>query len=419
MWRRSLAGDGLTMRIIVLGSAAGGGFPQWNCACPNCRKPGRVTPTCARGRNPDLAVTADGVHWLLFNASPDIRAQIMATRRPPIRRARRGATRPIAAVLLTNGDVDHVAGLLTLREKQPFGLYGTQATSTSSRDNPSSAFSTGRRAASAARARPARRTGAGLAVQIFAVPGKVPLYLEARRGRDRRRRPTSTIGVGCRRRAQPPRLHSRLRRRSRRRCGTALDGAPLVLFDGTVFEDDEMTAPASAKTGAPHGPHADVRRPDGSLARLDGVAIGRRIYIHINNTNPVLVEASPSGARSRRRVGASPMTAWSSSYERRSIRRHGDVARRLEAALRDIGATRYHHLHPVPAAAPVGRMLAADEVQAWALNRYHYQSSIPHQGRPHPRPHATTRLCGANGASASSTMTASARATAASRIGCG
>src|ERR687891_1928536 len=111
------------MRIIVLGSAAGGGFPQWNSACPVGALAWQGDPAARWRTQCSLAVSGDGARWLLLNASPDLRQQILATPALHPRQAPRHS--PIAAVVLTNGDVDHVAGLLNLRESHRFDLYAT------------------------------------------------------------------------------------------------------------------------------------------------------------------------------------------------------------------------------------------------------------------------------------------------------
>jgi pyrroloquinoline quinone biosynthesis protein B len=112
------------MRVIVLGSAAGGGFPQWNCNCENCRRARANDPNAIARTQSSLAVTADGVRWHLLNASPDLRQQLERT---PALQPRDGVRdSPIAGVVLTNADVDHIAGLLSLRENQPLVLYATR-----------------------------------------------------------------------------------------------------------------------------------------------------------------------------------------------------------------------------------------------------------------------------------------------------
>ena len=108
------------MRVIVLGAGAGGGLPQWNCGCENCRlaRAGAI-PSMTQS---SLAVSADGATWALLNASPDLRQQVAAA---PALHPTGTRTSPLRAVLLTNGDIDHVAGLLSLRERQSFTLFAT------------------------------------------------------------------------------------------------------------------------------------------------------------------------------------------------------------------------------------------------------------------------------------------------------
>src|SRR5215212_6767661 len=124
----------MPLRILVLGSAAGGGLPQWNCRCPVCELAWAGDQRIRPRTQSSLAVSADGERWLLLNASPDLRQQILAT--PQLQPHEPGRHSPISAVVLSNGDVDHVAGLLTLREGHPFTLYGTQAVLTGLNVNP-------------------------------------------------------------------------------------------------------------------------------------------------------------------------------------------------------------------------------------------------------------------------------------------
>ena len=114
------------MRIVVLGAGAGGGFPQWNCCCENCRLAWSGDPRVRPRTQSSLAISADSERWLLLNASPDLRQQIIATSALHPRGAARQS--PIAGVFVTNGDVDHLTGLLTLREQQPFTIFGARAT---------------------------------------------------------------------------------------------------------------------------------------------------------------------------------------------------------------------------------------------------------------------------------------------------
>lgn len=284
------------MRITVLGASAGGGLPQWNCACPNCqsaRTGGEVLPRTQSA----LAVAAGDRRWVLVNASPDIGAQLRAT--PALWPASDGGQRgsPISAVLLTNADVDHIAGLLTLRESQPFELCATPSVLETLRANrvfdALNADHVTRSPLELDHSRPLPGDGR-LTVTPFAVPGKVALFLEtpdtlARSGA----RSEDTIGLEFRDAVSGTRavvipgcadIDDELK--------TRIDGADVLLFDGTVYNDDEMiTAGLSQKTGRRMG-HVPMAGLDGSLAGLADVRVGRRVFIHINNSNPVLQPSS-------------------------------------------------------------------------------------------------------------------------------
>src|SRR5436305_6522420 len=110
----------IMLRVVVLGAAAGGGVPQWNCGCPVCLK-ARTDPGL-RSTQASVAISADNEHWLLVNASPDLRQQLIAT---PQLQPKRGNLRhsPIASVILINGEIDAIAGLLSMREGWPFTIY--------------------------------------------------------------------------------------------------------------------------------------------------------------------------------------------------------------------------------------------------------------------------------------------------------
>jgi pyrroloquinoline quinone biosynthesis protein B len=278
------------MRLIVLGAAAGGGFPQWNSACPVGRRAWQGDPAARWRAQCSVALSADGERWALLNASPDLRQQILAT---PALHPRRGPRHsPIAAVVLTNGDVDHVAGLLTLRESQSFALYATGAILSVLESNPifnvlNPEFVSRDRLTLE---QPVGLDG-GATIVPFAVPGKVPLYLEGdapaigaetedviglelRAGTGQ----SAFFIPGCAR--LTPALAGRLRE------------AALVLFDGTLWTDDEMIRSGTGvKTGARMG-HMSIFGPDGTLAAFAPLDVRRKILIHINNTNPILVDDS-------------------------------------------------------------------------------------------------------------------------------
>ena len=283
------------MRIIVLGAAAGGGFPQWNSACPVGQRAWRGDPQAKWRTQCSLAVSVDGEAWALLNTAPDLRQQILATPALHPRAAPRHS--PIQAVVLTNGDVDHIAGLLCLRESQPFTLYASGAILKVLARNP--IFNVLNPTYVERQQLTLEQPTAilpGLTVVPFAVPGKVALYLEGE---------TPAIGA-----LTEDTIGLELRSESGARacfvpgCAAVtptlaqrLDGADLLFFDGTLWTDDEMIrSRTGVKTGHRMG-HVSVSGPEGSLAALRELALGRRIYLHINNTNPILLEDSPERAQ--------------------------------------------------------------------------------------------------------------------------
>jgi pyrroloquinoline quinone biosynthesis protein B len=238
-----------------------------------------------------LAVSADDERWILLNASPDLRAQLAAT--PALQpKGPRSAVRasPIATVILTGAEVDQIAGLLNLREREPFAIYGSAATLAAVDANPIfdvlAPDIVQRR--TAALAQPF--TVASIEAELFAVPGKVPLYLECGEPATAEE---SEINVGVELRARGARLVFIPGAATLNEALiTRLVRADVVMFDGTLFTDDEMIRNGSgSKTGRRMG-HMPIDGPDGSLAFLASLT-GRRIYLHINNTNPILVEGSP------------------------------------------------------------------------------------------------------------------------------
>jgi pyrroloquinoline quinone biosynthesis protein B len=289
------------MIVKVLGSAAGGGFPQVNCNCRNCADV-RMGRLGLRPRTQSsLAVSADGKRWLLLNASPDIRQQIAATPElaPPPGSGTRAS--PIAAVALTNGDVDHVAGLLSLREGLPFTLFASErvleALAANSIFNVLSSHCV-TRATLALEERV--EVDGGLTLEAYAVPGKVALYLEDGSAAFGTREGDS-IGLRVSNPATGASFHyipgcaavdAALALR--------LQDARLVLFDGTLYTDDEMIAQGlSEKTGNRMG-HISMSGPQGSMAAFAALGVVRRIYVHMNNSNPILREDSAERAHVER-----------------------------------------------------------------------------------------------------------------------
>lgn len=271
------------LRFLVLGSAAGGGLPQWNCNCSNCAAARDPSSGLLPQTQSSLAVSLDGEKWALFNASPDIRHQIQQT---PQLHPKALRDSPIKSVVITNGDVDHICGLLTIREKQAFDLFSTSAIGAVIDANPvfrvlDPAFVTRHAICLDEVFSPLD----GLQARIFAVPGKVALFLEDGEP-ELGLEGEQTIGVefftggkrayyipGCA--ALPDWLCVRIR------------GANLVFFDGTVFTDDEMVRVGTGvKSGRRMG-HMPITGDGGSLEALSKLDIGRMVYVHINNTNPI------------------------------------------------------------------------------------------------------------------------------------
>lgn len=282
------------LKVVILGSAAGGGVPQWNCNCRVCAA-AWADPTL-RNTQVSAAISADdGRHWFLINASPDIRQQILDT---PALHPAKDALRhsPIAGVILTNGEIDAIAGLLSLRESSPFALHAhprvlstLAANSVFDVLNPAFVPRLPMLLDTPFEPQLPDGTASGLLVEAFAVPGKPAWYKEGAAAD-----PGDTIGLRLQATAGgnavyfiaacaevTPGLADRLR------------SARLVLFDGTLWQDDEMIrAGLGQKTGQRMG-HLSMSGQDGTMAALGGLDIGQRIFVHINNTNPALLPDTP------------------------------------------------------------------------------------------------------------------------------
>ena len=249
----------------------------------------------SRRTQSSIAVSSGSGDWVIINASPDLRQQIQAI--PELQPRRDGPKRnsPIKAVVLTNGDIDHIAGLLTLRESQPFKIYATPRVLSILAAN--SVFGV---LASKFVERielplnVLEIAGTGVTVEAFPVPGKIALYLEdATKGESFGTELGDTVGLkikagggadpffyipGC------AKADAEIVRR--------VQGAAALLFDGTVFNDTELVdLGVIEKTGQRMG-HVSIAGEDGSLHAFDGANIKRKIYIHINTTNPILERGS-------------------------------------------------------------------------------------------------------------------------------
>ena len=285
------------LTAIILGSAAGGGFPQWNCCCPVCRLAWAEDPRTRSRTQASLAVSGDGESWILINASPDLPQQIRRSKALHPSRGTRGS--PIKSVALTGAEIDQVAGLLSLREREAFTLLATAASLEALAANPIfGALAPDVVARQALAPGEAVRLPGGVEVRFFMVPGKLPLYLE---GDNPETASETAANVGIEIFAADA-------------CiayvpGAAAVTAPMlnrlaradvVLFDGTLFHDDEMArVGAGTKSGRRMG-HMPIAGEGGSLAALEALT-GRRIFTHINNTNPILIDGSPERREVERR----------------------------------------------------------------------------------------------------------------------
>jgi pyrroloquinoline quinone biosynthesis protein B len=285
------------LRIVVLGAAAGGGVPQWNCGCPVCRA-ARSDPRIKRTQA-SVAVSADAKHWFLINASPDLRQQLTAT---PQLHPEAGSLRhsPVAGVILTNSEIDAVAGLLSMREGSPFTIYAHRRVlailKANSIFNVLSETNVPRQPIAIDEAfEPNLPDGSpsGLEMLPFAVAGKGAWYLEGRAHPAGNDGAGDTLGLRIADKASGNFFYflaacaavtDDLKRR--------ISGAPLVFFDGTVWHDDELIAAGLGnKTGQAMG-HISMSGDDGAIAALAGLGIGRKIFLHINNSNPALLHDS-------------------------------------------------------------------------------------------------------------------------------
>jgi pyrroloquinoline quinone biosynthesis protein B len=284
------------LRVVVLGAAAGGGVPQWNCGCAVCLAARTEHPEFERTQT-SIAISADDGHWFLINASPDLRQQLIAT---PQLHPQAGKLRhsPIAGVILTNGEIDAIAGLLSMREGSPFTIYAhpkvLSILNANSIFNVLNEKNVRRQPIEVDKTfEPTLLDGSPSGIEIlpFAVPGKSAWYLEGAA------HPSDNVGdtIGLRVRdkatgkyfyflAACAAVNDDLKSR--------LAGAPLIFFDGTVWSDDELIgAGLGNKTGQDMG-HIAMSGDNGAIESLAGLDIGRKIFLHINNSNPALLRDS-------------------------------------------------------------------------------------------------------------------------------
>ncbi len=288
------------MRVKILGSAAGGGFPQWNCACGNCRAVRAGTFQGKARSQAQVAISADGQSWFLLGASPDLRSQIEGT---PELHPRAGLRQsPIAGAVLANADVDHVLGLLLLRELQPLRVHATESIRRIlSEDN--SMFAMLRRVpnqltwadftpgTSFSLCNP-RGEDSGLRGRAISLGTHYPAYVSMQR-QSGFATGDASLGLiveapsGKRLAYMPavPQIDDALLQE--------FESADVLLFDGTFWDDDELIRIQGSGQTAMQMGHVPVSSAAGSLARLAGLQRPRKIYMHINNTNPMLNESGP------------------------------------------------------------------------------------------------------------------------------
>ncbi len=280
------------MRVRVLGSAAGGGFPQWNCACRNCSGVRAGTLPARTRLQASIAVSAAEGRWLLVNATPDIGAQLarLADDSGAVRRS------PVTAVLLTDAELDHITGLLSLREGSGLIVYAAAwilRAAAPVLDILSAYAPVDRRELTVGVDVPIDEA-AGLSCRAIATGStKRPRYVAED--------PDPAAVVGYRFRdgggslAYVPCLPALTDD-----LAAELKDADCAFLDGTCWTDDELTSVGLAtKTSRSMG-HAPVTGVGGTLDRFAALPVRRRIYTHLNNTNPLLVEDSPE----RRQVAA-------------------------------------------------------------------------------------------------------------------
>jgi pyrroloquinoline quinone biosynthesis protein B len=278
------------VRIRVLGSAAGGGFPQWNCGCPNCGA-ARAGQAQVQARTQDsLAFTGSAEDWHLINASPDILRQIQET--PSLHpRGRRHS--PIQSIVLTNGDLDHVLGLFSLRESWPLTLYATSAVRRGLEEG-NVIFRTLRRF-------PEQLTwhdlelfketviAPGITVEARPAPGKLPVHLMGVSSPS----PEDNVSVWIRDSGRRKLAVYLGATSSAQGLVEALREVDSLFFDGTFWSSDELSSLGLSSARAEDMAHLPIGGPEGSLAQLATLTVPRKIFTHINNSNPILVEGSP------------------------------------------------------------------------------------------------------------------------------
>jgi pyrroloquinoline quinone biosynthesis protein B len=278
------------MKIKVLGSAAGGGFPQWNCGCPNCDRARRGLSGFRSRTQAQVAVSPSPGAWILLNASPDLRQQLLNN--PDFGPTQNTRATPVSTIILLSADVDSVMGLLHLREFQPLHVFGTPSVLRILTEE-NSLFRCLERSLPAVRweAMPINRatTIDGLAVRAIPLGGDYPDYVSAALRKDLAE-DEAVVGIEF---VQSEKTFfyapSISGHKDDWKC--CVKEADLAFLDGTFWTDNELIDVRGGKTAREIG-HLPLSGPDGLLAQLPQPPKGRRALIHLNNTNPVLDESS-------------------------------------------------------------------------------------------------------------------------------
>jgi pyrroloquinoline quinone biosynthesis protein B len=288
------------MRIKILGSAAGGGFPQWNCSCRNCASSRAGTFNGKSRTQTQVAISNDDRTWFLLNTSPDLRTQIEAT--PVLHPRSGGRDSPISGVLLTSGDIDQIAGLLSLRELQPFRIYCTPSIRRILQEDnsvfamlnrvPNQVSWTEISSEGSFPLRTVAEKDLGISCTVFSLGRRYPAYVS--RERIASLKPEEALlgvmvasSLGGRFAYLPavPAVDISLLQR--------LEEADLLLFDGTLWSDDELIRVQGSGSTAREMGHVPVSGAEGSLHMLAGLRHPRKVFVHVNNTNPMLDESGP------------------------------------------------------------------------------------------------------------------------------
>jgi pyrroloquinoline quinone biosynthesis protein B len=282
------------MHILILGSAAGGGFPQWNCGCVNCAGI-RKNKFAGKARTQaQIAISSDSSSWFLAGASPDLARQI---EKSPQLHPRATRDSPIAGVVLSSADLDHVLGLLLLRELQPLRVYAAPSILSILREE-NSMFGmlnrvqpqvewTAMNSGAPFPLLSAEGIDSGLRCEVVYLSGRYPKYVKSEAAKLGLLEAGAALffesATGTRVACLPAigNLSDALLQR--------IEGADLLLFDGTFWSDDELIRVQGGGETAHQMGHIPVEE---SLGLLKDIKVGRRMFIHLNNTNPILNETS-------------------------------------------------------------------------------------------------------------------------------